>query len=163
MTFSEYELWFRNLYNHFSLEAGAQELGPFLRRTAGPAEHHWKVDWVILFADGMHLRLKETYSPRALARGGGGERKHFSYHYGNTPASVGPDGFPEPKLSTPTIRLDHDRFGPHAHFNGQDHLKQDRIQGLQLGSAEMFVFLDAIVEHRKTQRPIDKLLGFTLV
>jgi len=163
MIFSEYELWFQNLYNQFSLERGAQEIGPLLRQTVAPAQHFWNLDWGILFPDAMHLRLKETYCPRALAHGGGGARTQFSFHYGTTPASFGPDGFPVPKLSTATIRLDHDKHGPHAHFSGQNHIKQNRIQGLQLDSIEMFVFLNGVVEHRKTHRPIEEVLGFTLV
>jgi hypothetical protein len=163
MILSDYESWFETLHNQLSLEEGAREHGPFLGPTIAPGVHHWKLDWAILFRDGMHVRLKETYWPNPFALGGGGRRRHFSYHYGTTPSSVDPRGFPTPRLSIPTIRLDNDKWGPHAHFQGEDHIKQARIQGLQLDSVEMFPFLGVILQHRETKIPIDDLWGFRLV
>ncbi|MGB8260834.1 MAG: hypothetical protein WCE75_10810 [Terracidiphilus sp.] len=153
----------------YVLEEGAREVGPRLRPTGAFGPVPWQLKWAVLFRDGLYAQATENYILTKFS--GLGERKDFAFHYGQTPATFYPDGFPDYRKSgcSAIIRIDnHSPYdplsggGPHMHYNGEDHIGQSRVNGLDILNSDLFHFMDAVSEHRKTGRAFHEILNFTV-
>jgi hypothetical protein len=123
------------------------------------------MDWAILFPDGKYAHLKERWYPATISAprsSNWGYRKHFSFHYGMANPSKDSRGIPLPDRINfrPIIRIDHDRWGPHLHFDGEDHIQQIRVQGMTIDDADPFDFMRAVLEHRATNANFDAVMKF---
>ena len=160
---SEYATWFWAEHAKYVLEQGAREVGPRLRPTSPCGPVPWQLKWAVLFDGGFYAQVTENYTPTKFS--GQGERKDFAFHYGQTPSSFDPNGFPiYQKRGLPaTIRIDCDvPSGPHIHYNGEDHIEQSRVIGLNILKSDLFDFMEAVREHRKTGQPFHEILNFTV-
>jgi hypothetical protein len=126
------------------------------------------MDWAVFFPDGMHAKLQERWYPvgrRLAGRVLKGYREHFSFHYGPTNAHRDSEGFPvRDKVGHPAIiRIDRDKYGPHIHFHDEaDHIPQSRVAGMIIDDADMFDFVRAVLEFRRSGRGFDDIMGFTV-
>jgi len=165
----EYRKWFEEHYDALKddlLEPGSVECngGPLLRATPKPLPPRapWKAEWGVIFKDGNYFRVKECFNVLGYPHAGAGIREHFSFHYGKAHTRLHTDGYPQMRLSdTPVadLRIDTDKHrDPHIHVNSIDHITQDRVSGYSIKSADMFVFLEAVREHRKTKAPLTDIL-----
>ena len=123
----------------------------------------WNFDWCIRFSDGKHIKLKERWFPRPLKLGGIGYRRFFAFHYGELNPASDPQGFPlkDSVNFPPIIRIDHDAWGPHLHYKGEDHIQQSRVRGFHISNADLFAFIEAVHRHRKGEE-FDQILNFTV-
>jgi hypothetical protein len=163
-TLDAFEKWFDEEYDKVDLEQGARELGPLVRPTVEPGEPPWKLEWCIVFQDGKYIRVAETYEIESRYRGGGAYRTDFSFHYGNFPAGQNRGGWPVWRAENQfDIRIDHDparKF--HIHFNGENHIPQSRVKGMDISLQSVIAFVMSIHEHRRTGKPLDEVFGFTV-
>lgn len=108
----------------------------------------------------MYIRVYEHYRELAKAFGGGGRLQYFSYHYGPCSEDQDSGGFPE-RLDECVLRIDVDwKSNRHAHYDGEDHIPENRLIGLDFDAITPFHFIRAVLEHRKTKRPLPEILGF---
>ncbi|MGA7155840.1 MAG: hypothetical protein WBY53_03285 [Acidobacteriaceae bacterium] len=128
-----------------------------------PAMPPWIMDKAILYGDGNHIRVKETYKAQVHPNFEHGERRHFCFQYGAT-TGIDAKGMPRTASDRDTvIRLDCDNFGPHIHYKGLGHIKQDDIVGsLIIGQVEVFEFIEAIETHRQSKCSIEEVFFFDL-
>lgn len=162
MRYGEYAAWFDEQYKKLRFEPDCTQVGPLCVPTP-IAKPPWKLDWCVRFSDQMHLKVKERWWPRPVRLGGLGYRKHFAFHYGQTNPDSDLDGFPlRDNTFHSVIRIDHDPYGPHLHFGGEDHIFQPRITGFDLSNADLFEFVRAVQRHRETGETFDKILNFTV-
>jgi hypothetical protein len=119
------------------------------------------MDWAILYPDGTHIRVKETYKPKAHPLFAQGERMHFCYQYGLTSACDS-KGMPRTACDRDTvIRLDRDQFGPHMHYGGKAHIKQESLTGsFVIDNAEVFEFIEAVETNRQSHCSFEEILFF---
>jgi hypothetical protein len=165
---SEYATWFWAEHAKYVLEQGAREIGPRLRPTSPCGPVPWQLKWAVLFDDGFYAQVTENYTLTKFS--GQGDRKDFSFHYGQTPAIFDTDGFPIYRnLGSPAIiRIDNHRpydppwGGPHLHYNGEDHIGQHRVGGLDILKVDLFNFMEAVRKYRKTGLPFQEILNFTV-
>jgi hypothetical protein len=159
-TWTQFVKWFTAEYDKCDLEEGATECGPYLGPTADPGMPPWKAEWFILYPDSHYIRATENYYAKPRADGGGGYRKHFSFHYGPTPP-LDANGTPQWRLDNACdLRIDCDRRGPHLHYGGQDHIPQSRIGGMQISDQGMFDFVRKIQEQRNSHASAEETFGF---
>jgi hypothetical protein len=108
----------------------------------------------------MYIRIYEHYRQLSKMEGGGGRLKYFSYHYGKCGEGLDEDGFPE-RESICVLRIDVDqRHRRHAHYQGEDHVPEARLVGLDFDAITPFDFIRAVEDHRTTSRPLHEILGF---
>ena len=161
----------RLLAEHATLvfEEGAVELGPFHNPSLAPSAPPWNMDWLIKFHDAHHIQIKERWFPEIVSAprtANLGYRKHFSFHYGTTNPATDRRGFPlrDPLNFPPILRIDCDRHGPHIHLHGNDHILQNRVQGLTITAADPFGFVRAVMNHRaNAARGLDDIMGFKVL
>lgn len=163
-TFAEFDTWLITEHNKVKLEEGALELGPRYGPTAEPGVPPWKLEWCIKFHDGKYILAVENYYAEKKRLGGAGYRKYFSFHYGEWPALQDTDGWPKWRDEKQfDLRIDEDQGrGPHIHFNGNSHIPQDRVHGLEISKQSMFDFVSLIHEHRRSGKPLNEVFGFTV-
>jgi hypothetical protein len=173
MRWESYKTWFTQRYDKIVsdlLEPGAVECngGPIVTPTVAwfPKEAPWRTDWAIIFTDGKYVRVKESY--RRDGSPGSGVREHFSFHYGVAHPEMDARGFPKsnPKDNPPIadLRIDIDKsLIPHIHVNSPEHLGQAQVEGFSIQDAEMFEFLEAVRDHRKTGDALTDLLKIRLI
>ncbi len=60
------------------------------------------------------------------------------------------------------IRIDQDADwrGPHLHFDGEDHIAQSRVKNLRISDVDPFLFIRAVMEHRRSGDRFDNILRF---
>lgn len=173
MWWHDYLNWFTVNYdlrkNDF-LETGKEcGLGPELRPTRGrlALAAPWRSEWGVVFDDGYYFRVKESFNVIGRPNVGAGLREHFSFHYGRAHASQDSRGYPlmrEPDTPPADLRIDIDgNLDPHIHLDSVDHIPQSRVQGFSIRDADMFAFLDAVRNHRKTGETLAELLNITVV
>ncbi len=165
MRFSEYEAWLAAEVANTPLEPGCEQIGPFLTPTVVPDKPPWQMEWTVLFADGYYFRVVENWFRRSSSLGGHGCRRAFSFHYGPTNPAKDDNGVPLPSNQFPaTIRVDQDVDwrGPHLHYNGEDHVRQSRVQDLRISDMEPFQFIKAVMEHRRTRQDFDRIMQFAV-
>jgi hypothetical protein len=162
-SFADFEDWFIGQYDAITIEEGATQRGPFYAPTVDPNEPPWQSEWIIEFSNGKYVRAVETYYRRKQRDGGGGTRTHFSFHYGDTPASDPSGNLMWNNTSQLDIRIDRcSRKGSHIHFAGEDHIPQARVTGMAIDSQDSFTFVNAIQQHRRTGRTLKDVFGFTV-
>lgn len=158
----EYEAWFEAGCNNLALEPGFTIVGPFTNALGDPDSPPWDSDFAIIYPDGMYIRIAEYYRPLPKRTGGGGCLDLLSYHYGPCTANRDADGFP-PQSKKFELRIDIDRrFKRHAHYNGEDHIPEARLPGLDFDKIDPFEFIRAVEEHRKSSKPLHEILGFNV-
>jgi hypothetical protein len=172
MRWDEYLKWFTERYDDLKkdlLEPGSSECngGPILTPKPGlPPSAPWKADWAVVFRDKKYFRVKESFNRVGYPYVGAGRRVHFSFHYGQAHPSFDADGYPETRATdTPVadLRIDLDgRLVPHIHVNSPEHIDQTRVDGYSIIDANMFSFLEAVAEHRRTKEPLTSLLKITI-
>jgi hypothetical protein len=164
MLFPEYEEWLQVRYRKVTLEPSFIEVGPDYNPTREPDLPPWSMDWSIVFPDGLYIRVKERYTPLRKPRSSEGIRDQFSYHYGVASGLRDSDGHPTKDTSLETIfRIDRDgRAGHHMHYKSEDHISQDRIDGLILSDMDPFKFVAAVLKQRAAGRPFDEVLAFAV-
>jgi hypothetical protein len=158
---AEYKAWFQEGCDGITLEPGFTLIGPILTDIGDSPP--WSLDFAIMYSDGMYIRIGESYRPLSRRDGGGGRLHHLSYHYGLHKGGFKADGFPA-FVSECEIRIDIDSVNSrHAHYQGEDHIPEARVPGLNFDSIDPFKFILAIEEYRKTARPLHEILEFTVV
>ena len=165
MQFAEYDRWFSEQANGFSIEPTCLSIGPYVTPTVAPNKPPWKAEWTVLYEDGFYLRVVENWFRRSTSLGGRGERKAFSFHYGPTNPAKNDEGVPLYSDDYPAIiRIDQDtdERGSHLHYEGENHILQSRVQNLRLSNADPFWFIKAVVEHRRSHESFDQIMRFTV-
>jgi hypothetical protein len=170
---ADYRRWFIEHYDalkgDFLVSGSECTGGPLLRATPRPLPPRapWKAEWGIIFDDGNYFRVKECFNALGPPNSGAGVREHFSFHYGKAHRNLGRDGYPVMRAAdTPVadVRIDIDRnHDPHIHVNSTEHVPQRRVLGYSIQNADMFQFLEAVRDHRKTKEPLLKLLNITVI
>jgi hypothetical protein len=163
MLFSEYKANFDARKASLNFPSGARQLGGTCEAKSRPAMPPWLVDWAILYADGKHIRVKEYYVSQGPPDFNHGIRKHFCYQYGLT-SGTDPKDMPWTTSHRDTvIRLDCDRWGPHMHYGGNDHLQQESLTGsLAINDVQLFDFIEAVETHRQSGCRFEDILFFEL-
>ena len=174
----DYRTWFEENYNKRVLELleqGATECngGPLLRPTdvRYPKQAPWRAEWAIIYPDGKYFRVKELFRPVKNSRkvvGKHGERECFCFHYGNAHPELDPKGYPKTdRASGPPpadLRIDlHADQKPHIHVGTVEHIYQERVTGIKIADSGMFDFLAAVVEHRKSGKPLTDILQIAVL
>jgi hypothetical protein len=121
----------------------------------------WQVELFFDFEDQTHIRIWESYDKIAgllMSR-----RIQWAYHYGKTEsidaAGRSMRGGPDDPL---VLRID-TCSGLHVHYQTRNpHYGQDDIVGLNLESVQALPFVRAVFKHRKTGKPLNKVLGFRI-
>jgi hypothetical protein len=164
MRYTDYVTWFNGERNNLSVEPGSTQVGPIYVPTA-PNRPPWNLDWCLRFSDGKHIKLKERWWAKPTRLGGLGYRKHLAFHYGELNPVSDMQGFPvrDSLNFPPIIRIDSDAYGPHMHYEGKDHIPQSKVQGFDISNADLFDFIRAVQEHRKTGDLFHKILNFTVL
>ena len=159
-TLADFETWFDVESDKVKLDDMVNQTGPFVRPTVEPGEPPWSVKWLLFFKDDKYLRLNENYYRRSSHSGGGAHRAQFSFHYGNIPPKRY-GSLAWQKEEQVDLRFDLDgRIGPHIHFNGEDHILQSRVSGIQVTDQTMFTFIEGIRMHRQSGAPLETVFGF---
>ncbi len=168
-------MWFEEHYDAiapiFLLDAAYEcNGGPTLTCTDPnhPRSAPWKAEWAVVFSDGKYFRVKECFKRLPAPHKGYGEREHFSFHYGNRHPEDDARGFPKtaPRDQPPDadLRIDIDsRLVEHIHVGTKEHISQRRVKGLTIRDANLFTFLEAVLEHRQTGTPLVDLLQIQVV
>jgi hypothetical protein len=160
---AEYEAWFEGECNKLALEPGLIIVGPFTDACSCPDSPPWDSDFAIIYPDGMYIRVGEYYRQLPKVDGGGGCRQSFKFHYGPCSDSRDSEGFPVFSEEF-ELRIDIDRLhGRHIHYEKVDHIPEARLPGLNFDSIDPFKFIRAVEEHRRTLKPLHKILGFMVV
>jgi hypothetical protein len=123
----------------------------------------WRFDWAILFPDNNYVRVIDHWGPKKGSLWNS-SRNYFSYHYGETPSTFDTRGFPRRYHTAPrVIRIDmktpHD---VHLHYGNRDHIPEAGVHGLTIRNADARDFIEAVLEHRRTHKSFEELLGFHL-
>lgn len=129
-------------------------------RSAVPSS--WDFEWVIEFLDDLHyIHCREAWSSRLHHPA---RRYRFSHHYGPGPrrSANGRIRF----LQDVVLRIDRTNKPGEPehlhHLNPLPHYEQARVNGLTLDTIDMFRFISAILEHRRTGQPLHEALGYTV-
>jgi hypothetical protein len=160
---AEYEAWFEGECNKLILEPGVTVVGPFTDALGDPDSPPWNSDFALIYPKGMYVRVAEYYRALPKRIGGGGCLELFSYHYGPCSTVRDSDGFP-PLSKKFELRIDIDRLhGRHIHYMKEDHIPEARLFGLDFDKIDLFEFIRAVEEHRRTLKTLHKILGFMVV
>lgn len=163
MHYTDYERWLEDQHSRCVLESSCTQVGPFCTPTVSPNRPPWQMKWAVIFDDGLFLRVTENWLTRK-GMGGRGLRHHHSFQYGQANPDRDEEGIPRRSPAYPTIiRIDFDRYGPHLHYRGDDHIPQNRVKGLDIASIEPFTFVQAVMQHRKTGESFEQILNFTII
>lgn len=158
--FAEYKAWFQRECNDITLGSGFTVVGPILSPLPDEDLPPWGLEFAILYSDGMYIRTGEYYRQLPKSSGGGGSLRYFSYHYGPSSGAFDRDGFPVFTKEF-ELRIDVDeRSKRHAHYQGEDHIPEARLPGLDFGNIDPFKFIRAVEEHRRTSKPLHEVIGF---
>lgn len=122
----------------------------------------WNSDFAIIFENDRYVRVGEYFRELPKPNSGKGALSEFRYHYGPCNRNRDTDGFPKFRREV-DLRIDIDtRNGRHAHYNGENHIPEDRLTGLDFGTLEPFKFVRAVIAHRQGNVPLIDILGFTV-
>ena len=48
------------------------------------------------------------------------------------------------------------------HYAGKDHIPETQVKGCNIRDIPLFEFLRTVIEHRKSKKAFDELLGFNI-
>lgn len=160
MLVSEYQRQFDDKKEALKIPSDCTEIGdPTFK---APLSHTWLFEWYLVFDDRKYVRLWEHFAKvKGLLMDG--RRIQFAFHYGPI-VLTDSDGIPEWKADDPVdFRIDTQGGPPNLHYGARKpHYYQGSIDGLDLGTVDMFVFLKNIFKHRKTGKEIKKIFGFRI-
>ncbi|HVC47485.1 MAG TPA: hypothetical protein VND90_09595 [Terracidiphilus sp.] len=158
-TFDEYRTWLQDECNAIVLQPGFSIVTPIIVAGKDPLPP-WTIKFAIIYDDGMYIRIYEHYRELAKKDGGGGRLHILSYHYGPCSEERDEDGFPY-KEDNCVLRIDIDTISKrHAHYNGENHIPEERLVGLNFETISLSDFIRAVENHRKTSKPLPGILGF---
>jgi hypothetical protein len=135
-----------------------------LKLTFTPASDvAWSSRWYLEFSDGKYIRAVERFQ-KWPGLDGIAKKMAFAYHYGDVtrrnPDDNLPDYLPDDQVD---IRIDNSGLPTHLHFNKQNpHIPQSQVDGLDLESVDMFVFVKNIFKHRETKKALDSVFKFKI-
>jgi hypothetical protein len=159
---AQYEAWFEDECNKLVVDPGLTIVGPITSALGNPDSPPWYSDLAIIYPGQMYIRVKERYRPLPKSAGGGGCLYAFSYHYGPCTDTRDHDGFPV-FCDRFELRIDIDpRFKCHVHYQGEDHIPEARLPGLDFKKINPFQFIRAVEEHRRSSKPLHEILGFNV-
>ena len=120
----------------------------------------WTFDWVLVFkSDNKYLRVRESYEKVAgllMSR-----RLGFTFHYGPIVKQDANGDIIYQSSDPVDIRIDKSRGRSHMHYQApQPHHGQEHVKGMTLDSIDMFKFIRAVFQHRKSGKDISEILGF---
>lgn len=120
----------------------------------------WKFEWVLVFnTDNKYLRVWEEYSKVTgllLSR-----RLRFVLHYGPIVGRDQDGNIIRDDKDPVEIRVDNTRGQAHMHYQAPEpHHPQENVEGIDLEALDKFAFIKAILEHRRTGKPLDRILRF---
>lgn len=121
----------------------------------------WTFEWVLEFSANKYMRVWEQYGRVPGLQEA--RRVRFAFHYGPI-TSRDNSGKIERYYGDPVdIRVDDFNTPAHLHFQEpQQHHRQENVLGLELSSLGMMVFIKAVLKHRKSGKPLDKILKFRI-
>jgi hypothetical protein len=127
-----------------------------------PGIYNWTFDWLLVFKDdNRYLRAPERYGKVAglqLSR-----RIAFTFHYGPIIQRDVNGKLIWQNTDSVDIRIDKIRGEVHMHYQAPNpHYGQGSIQGLTLESVDMLKFVRAVLQHRRSGKPLDEILGFKI-
>ncbi len=158
MDYFEFKRWCEEERAALKLPKDCTEQPPLFARV-----HFWSWDfeWSLIFSDNNYIRITERYREGSAPHES--NRIAFTFHYGPL-ASRRPDGTPKWEPHDPVvIRIDNAHGPVHVHFGAQEpRLSQSQVDGLNLVNLEMFQFVKAVLKHRKTGKPLDKIMKFRI-
>jgi hypothetical protein len=158
-TFDDYQAWFQGECDTIVLKPGFSVVNPKVEAIKDPAPP-WSVIFAIIYDDGMYIRIYEHYRELSKREGGGGRLQYFSYHYGPCGDERDDDGLPDMENRC-VLRIDIDRKSKcHAHYDGENHIPEDRLLNLDFDTLTPFNFIRAVEQHRATNTPLPEILGF---
>jgi hypothetical protein len=164
--YAEFKASFKEEYDNFVLPADCAESGPEMGPTlSGPPRAPWKLQWWLIFNDSRFISCAEYYEPRS-GNAEIGYLTQFSYHYGVHPRRTDLKGRPKHSTTAGTIlRIDWaPDYKDHIHFRGVDHIAQRSLSGnFVILEMTMFDFVNRIIEHRRTNNPLDECFGFEVI
>ncbi len=116
--------------------------------------------WCILYGD-KYVRMVECFDVDRTMKTPHGIRVQFTLHYGRESSQKDANGCPKQIKST-DIRFDlsTDQHKAHLHYQGEDHIAQSRVSGLEIRSLSIFDFIKGIEQHRATGDPLHDCFGF---
>jgi len=164
MLFQEYKANFETKKALLKFPPGTMHEGVGCETKVQPSMPPWIMDWAILYPDGYHIRVKETYKPKPHPLYNQGQRHHFSFQYGKTTSRDAKKNMPRTASDQDTIiRLDRDQFGPHMHYAGRSHIEQESVTGkFIIDNAEVFEFIEAVETCRQSGCSMEDILFFSL-
>jgi hypothetical protein len=158
----EYEAWFQSDCKKVALEPGFTIVWPGISAGRDPLPP-WRVDLGIIYLDQMYIRIVENYRELSRGEGGRGRLDAFSYHYGPCSDERDDEGFP-PAIDDCVIRIDIDVVSNrHIHYQGEDHIPEHRILGLNFDQVCPSMFISAVEQYRQTSKPLHEILKFRVV
>ena len=162
-TLEEYEAWFEGECNKLTLDPGFTLVGPFTDALGSPDGPPWESDLAIIYPNDMYIRVGEMYRQLSKREGGGGCLDEIKYHYGPCTKTRDKEGFPKfSKRFELRIDIDHSPYKRHIHYQGEDHVVESRVVGLDFSNIDPFKFIRAVEKHRKESKPLHEILGFTV-
>jgi len=158
LDYIQFKKWFDKRYDTLQLPADCKEVQPMTTYVASSLV--WRLEWNLQFDDKNYIRLWESYD-RQSGMIGMSRRVSLAYHYGPI-VRIGTGNLPIHDSEDPVhIRIDNSSQPIHVHLGApQPHYPQARIEGLELGSLDMFRFLEGIFSHRSSGKSIEDTFGF---
>jgi hypothetical protein len=162
LNFARYQNEFWAWHGTVAFEQGTQHVGPNLPIPPSGIKT-WRLDWAIMFPDNNYVRVIDQWGPQKGSLRNS-SRYYFSYHYGETPTTFDSRGFPRRHhAASRIIRIDmKTRQDVHLHYENKDHVPEAQVHGFTIRDADARKFIEAVLEHRSTQKTFGDLLGFTL-
>ena len=157
MDYLEYKKVVESSLNALRLPPRTSESGDYQFTTAGISVYAWTFEWVVKFSDNKYLRVWEQYARvRGLQES---RRVRFSFHYGPIPQDNSNGEIRYTPSDPVDIRIDDYRSPAHLHLGAPlPHYEQRDVIGLNLADLSMIAFIRTVLKHRRTGRPIDKIL-----
>jgi len=155
----EFKRWFEKHRAALKFPKDCSELEPATFSVS--TLYSWTFEWYLTFFDDKYIRIWEHHNKRKLLYTS--RRLQFALHYGPRVAPVS-EGIPPYQHNDPVdIRIDNSQRVAHLHYGVPGpHYFQERVEGIILEEFDMFVFVKAVFKHRKSGKPIDKILGFRI-
>jgi hypothetical protein len=127
-----------------------------------PGLYSWTFDWVLVFNDdNRYLRVRESHGK--VTGLDFSRRIHFVFHYGPIVQRDANGNIIRQDTDPLDIRIDNSRGKVHMHYQAPDpHYGQENVRGLTLESVEIFTFVRAVLQHRKSGKPLTEILGFQI-